>query len=139
MSSLEMYMTLLNDSILGSLMFVPGSSYVGDVMVILGKYNPYIILLISLFGSLIAVSINWVIGRFVRKLNMFASREHVLSKAELFFNAKGKWLLLFSMIPLWGALFTTAAGVLRFSFFHFLILVTFSKFVGFSLAIFFYN
>ena len=137
MNALQGYISLLNDSILGSLMFIPGSSYVGDVMVMLGEYNPYVILLVSLFGSMIAVSLNWLVGFFIRKFNIFHSRENALSKAEMFFNSKGKWILIFSMIPIWGALFTTAAGVLRFNFFHFLILVTFSKFIGFSLSIFF--
>lgn len=137
MDSLQAYIKLLNDSILGSLMFIPDSACVGDIMVKFGLYNPYIILLVSLFGSIVAVSINWIIGSLIRKLNIFSSREDTLKNYEMFFNTKGKWILLLSMIPIWGALFTTAAGVLRFSFFHFLILVIFSKFIGFSLAIFF--
>jgi membrane protein YqaA with SNARE-associated domain len=137
MENFQAYIFLLNDSILGSLMFVPGASYAGDVMSILGRYNLYYILIISLVGSIIGASLNWLIGSLLRKIKLFSSREEVLEKAEVFFNKKGKWILLLSMIPLWGALFTTAAGVLRFNFKHFLILVIFSKFVGFSLAIFF--
>lgn len=137
MDNFQAYMFLLNDSILGSLMFVPRSSYAGEVMLLLGRYNPYLILMISLTGSVIASMINWLIGNLLRRIKGFNSKVEALDKAEAFFNTKGKWILLLSMIPLWGALFTTAAGFLRFSFFHFLILVLFSKFIGFSLAIFF--
>ena len=137
MDDLQAYIFLLNDSILGSLMFIPNSAYIGDVMVMLGKYNPYLVLIISLIGSIIAVSINWFFGKLLRRLEGMVNKIEYLNNAEKFFNSKGKWVLLFSMIPIWGALFTTAAGVLRFNFFHFLILVIFSKFIGFSLAIFF--
>ncbi len=137
MDEFQAYIFLLNDSILGSLMFVPRSSYVGDVMLMLGRYNPYLVLIISLVGSVIAASLNWLLGSLLRRLKIFENRAKALDKAELFFNVKGKWILLLSMIPLWGALFTMAAGLLRFNFTHFLILVTFSKFIGFSLAIFF--
>jgi len=140
MDDFQAYMFLLNDSILGSLIFVPRSTYAAEVMLILGKYNPYIILMVSLLGAVMGSILNWIIGRFVRKMEKiekFSNRVEALGKAEVFFNKKGKWILLLSMIPLWGALFTTAAGVLRYNFFHFLILVTFSKFIGFSIAIFF--
>ncbi len=136
MDDFQAYIFLLNDSILSSLVFIPSSSYAGEVMLALGSYNPYFILIMSLVGSIIGASINWLIGSLLRKLEGLGSKTEALNQAEVFFNAKGKWILLLSMIPVWGALFTTAAGVLRFSFAHFLILVTFSKFIGLSFAVF---
>ena len=124
MDNLQAYIFLFNDSLLTSLMFVPRTSYATDVMVMLGNYNPYLIFIISFIASIIGLSINWVFGSFIRKLERlerFASRLESLQIAENFFNRKGKWILLLSAFPLWGALLTTGAGVLRFNLFHFLI------------------
>ena len=140
MNYFQSYIILLNDSILGSLIFIPSSSYVAYSMKTFEFYNQYYILMVSLFGAVLASIVNWIIGSFIRKLEntkRFAHRLESLGKAEMFFNKKGKWILLLSTIPLWGALFTTAAGVMRYNFFHFLILVTFSNFIGISITIFF--
>lgn len=137
MNAIQAYISLLNDTLLHSLIFFPGKAYVGDVMVILGNYNLYMVLVVSLFGSVIGGSINWILGVMFRRFKLFNSTEEKFSKVESFFQKKGKWILLFSMIPLWGNLFTTAAGVARYNYCNFLILVTFSNFIGYSLIIFF--
>jgi len=121
-------------------MFVPRHSYATDVMVMLGVYNPYLIFIVSFIASVMGLILNWVFGTFVRKLETleaFAHRAQFLKTAENFFNIKGKWILLLATIPLWGALLTTAAGVLRFKLSHFIILVSFSKFIGLAIQIFF--
>lgn len=137
MNHFQAYLALLNDTILHSLIFVPGSAYVGDVMVLLGGYNLYLILMFSLIGSVIGSSVNWIIGFFLRKIKFSKTEDKIFSRAEKFFQNKGRWILLLSAVPLWGCLFTTAAGIARFSYFHFLIMVTFSHFIGLSLTIFF--
>ena len=134
------YLFLFNDCFLTSLLFIPRTSYAIDVMLVVGKYNSYLIFIISLLASVIGLMINWIIGSFIRKLEKnerFADRADDLNDAEIFFKAKGKWILLLSAIPFWGALFTTAAGVLRFNIGHFIILVSFSKFIALALQIFF--
>lgn len=138
MDSLQAYTFLFNDSFLTSLIFIPRLSYAVDVMLNF-DYNPYLIFIISLVANVIGGIINWIIGLFVRKLEKlekFADRVDSLNSAENFFNNKGKWILLFSVIPFWGALFTTAAGVLHYRMSHFIILVTFSNFIGLALKIF---
>ncbi len=140
MDNFQAYIFLFNDTLLTTLMFVPRTSYAIDVMTILGIYNPYVIFIVSFIASIVGYVINWIIGNFIRRLETFerfADRITSLKKAEAFFNRKGKWILLLSSVPLWGALFTTAAGVLRFNIAHFIILVSFSKFIGLALKIFF--
>ena len=140
MDNFQAYIFLFNDTLLTTLMFVPRTSYAIDVMSILGIYNPYLIFIVSFIASIIGYVINWIIGSFIRRLERFecfANRISSLNQAEVFFNRKGKWILLLSAVPLWGALFTTAAGVLRFNIAHFIILVSFSKFIGLALKIFF--
>lgn len=140
MDLFQAYLFLFNDSLLTSLIFVPRLSYAIDVMTILGIYNPYFIFITSFIANVIGLVINWTIGSFIRRLETFerfADRISSLKSAEIFFNHKGKWILLLSAIPFWGSLFTTAAGVLRFNIFHFVILVSFSKFVGLAWKIFF--
>ena len=135
MDNFNAYLNLINDTVISSLIFIPKLSYVGDTMALLGNYNLYLILIVSLFGGVIGAIANWVIGRLIR--NLFLSKADAFTRAEIFVNKGGKWILLLSMIPLWGALFTTAAGFVRYSFAHFLILVTFSKFIGYSIVLFF--
>lgn len=140
MDKLEAYLFLFKDNLITSLMFIPKESYAADAMIMLGGYNPYVVLIVSLIASVIGLSCNWLLGSFIRKLERISYLNHridSLSSAENFFNQKGKWILLFSFVPMWGALFTTAAGVMRYRFVHFLILVSFSKFIGLAIKIFF--
>lgn len=139
MDNIQAYTFLFNDSFLTSLIFVPRLSYAADVMRSF-DYNSFLIFIISLIGSIIGSIINWIIGIFIRKLEKFeqlADRVDVFKRAEVFFNNKGKWILLLSAVPFWGALFTVAAGVLHYRISHFIILVTFSNFMGLALKIFF--
>lgn len=140
MDNLQAYVFLFNDSLLTSLIVIPRLPYAADVMLTLQTYNPYLIFIISLIGNIIGCVINWVLGmgfRKLEKLESLAERISTLKNAEIFFNKKGKWILLLSAVPFWGALFTTAAGVLHFRMSHFLILIIFSNFIGQALKIFF--
>ncbi len=140
MDDLQAYLLLFNDCFLTSLIIIPRLPYVIDVMLMLNSYNPYMIFIISFISSVIGLVINWIIGLFFRRIERFEKfsyRIDSLSKAEIFFNAKGKWILLLSAIPFWGALFTVAAGVLRLNIVQFIILVSFSKFIGLAIQVFF--
>lgn len=140
MDKLEAYLFLFKDNFITSLMFIPKESYATDAMTMLGGYNLYVVLLVSLIASVLGLCCNWILGFFVRKFERVAYLQHridSLSSAEEFFNRKGKWILLFAFVPMWGALFTTAAGVMRYKFMHFCILVLFSKFIGLAIKIFF--
>ena len=140
MDNFQAYIFLFNDCFLTSLLIIPRLSYALDTMLMLGTYNPYILFIISFFSSVIGLTMNWIIGLFFRrleKLEKFADRIDSLNNAENFFNAKGKWILLLSAIPLWGPFFTVIAGVLRLNITQFIILVSFSKFIGLAVQIFF--
>lgn len=140
MDKLQAFIFLFNDTFFTSLMFVPRTPYAYDVMVSFGGYNPYLVFIVSFIASVLGGIVNWILGTFFRKLEKVEAVSHrveALKKAEIFFNRKGKWILLLSMIQFWGSLFTTVAGVLRFKLSHFIILTSFSKFIGLSLSIFF--
>ena len=140
MDDLQAYLFLFYDSFMTSLIFIPKTPYAVDVMTLLGIYNPYLIFIVSLIASVFGSILNWLLGTFIRKLEKFerfADRVDDFNGAENFFNQKGKWILLLSTIPLWGPFFTIGAGILRYRLFHFIILVTFSKFIGLAIAIFF--
>lgn len=140
MDNIEAYTFLFNEAFLTSLIIIPRLSYAADVMLTLGMYNPYMILIVSLGANIVGCLANWVVGFLIRKLETlekFSDRVESLKTAENFFNKKGKWILLLSAIPFWGALFTTAAGVLHLRISHFIILVTFSNFIGLAIKIFF--
>lgn len=140
MDQLQAYSFLFNDSLQSSLLFIPRLPYALDSMLAFNSYNPYIILIISFFANIIGSSINWILGILCRRLETlerFAHRIDSFKKAENFFNQKGKWILLLAAVPLWGSFFTTVAGALRLNFSQFIILVSFSYFIGLTIQIFF--
>ncbi len=140
MDNLDAYLFLFNDSLFTSLMFVPRVGYVAEVMVGLGGYNSYLVFIVSYIACMIGLTMNWVMGLYIRKLENTDKLKHrveTFKKAESLFNRRLKWILLLSFIPFWGALFTTAAGVLRYRLLHFIILVGLSKFIGLAINIFF--
>lgn len=140
MDNLQAYLFLFNDSFITSLICVPRTSYASDAMLAFGIYNRYLILIVSLLAKVIGGIINWVIGSYIRKLEkleQLSDRVESFSRGEDFFNRKGKWILLLTGIPFWGALFTTIAGVLRLRFSHFIILIVFSQFIAIAIDIFF--
>ena len=139
MDHFDAYIFLFNDSFITSLILNARLSYATDVMLMLGNYESLLIFIITFAASILGLVINWIFGTFIRKLEKlerFSDRVDALSKGEIFFRQKGKWILLLSAVPFWGALFTTAAGVMRFNFIQFLALVSISKFIALFIKVY---
>jgi membrane protein YqaA with SNARE-associated domain len=139
MDLIEAYSYLFTDSLVTAILFVPSEELVIDVMRIFGSYDNYLIFLLAAVGSTVGSCANWVFGTFLRKCvnrEPFKDREKPLAHAEKLFKKHGKWSLLFSFVPLWGGLLTTAAGTLRSNFLEFLTLVTIGKFLFYGVKIF---
>ena len=87
--------------------------------------------IINSLGNILGSVFNWVCGYYVNyfiKKPWFPIKENKIQRGTELFNKYGKWSLLFSWLPFIGDPLTFAAGILRYPFFPFLILVSIGKF-----------
>ena len=108
-------------------------------LIILNKYNIYLLLFSASLGNILGSVFNWICGYysgyFIKK-RWIPINQKKIDKATFYFSKYGKWSLLLSWVPFIGDPITFAAGILRYSFLHFLILVSIGK-VGRYLTIYF--
>jgi membrane protein YqaA with SNARE-associated domain len=97
---------------------------------ILEGYNLYLLIFVATLGNSLGACVNYFFGR---KGEDYLEEKKVLSKKSLdraknFFDKYGAWSLLLSWVPIIGDPITFIAGVLKYNFKYFLLLVTFAKF-----------
>ena len=74
--------------------------------------------------------VNWALGFYSRNLTKkkwFLFKETQIERSSKWFRKFGKWLLLFSWVPIVGDPLTLVAGLLRVRFLDFIILVSIGK------------
>lgn len=99
-------------------------------LLILDKYNVFLLLFFASFGNILGSIFNWICGYYavyLIKKKWFPIKKKQIDKASLLFIKYGKWSLLLSWVPFIGDPITFVAGTLRYSFVSFLFLVSFSK------------
>jgi len=99
-------------------------------LILLDKYNIFILLFAASLGNILGSVFNWVCGYysiyFIRK-KWFPISKRKMDKASFYFKKYGKWSLLFSWVPFMGDPITFVAGSFKYSFLPFLILVSIGK------------
>jgi len=99
-------------------------------LILLDKYNIFILLFAASLGNILGSVFNWVCGYysiyFIRK-KWFPISKKKMDKASFYFKKYGKWSLLFSWMPFIGDPITFVAGSFKYSFLSFLILVSIGK------------
>ena len=107
-------------------------------LLVMQKYNGLLLLAVASMGNILGSVFNWICGYyanyFINK-KWFPIKQLQIDKASFYFSKYGKWSLLLSWVPFIGDPITFAAGVLRYSFLPFLILVSIGK-VGRYLVIY---
>ena len=99
-------------------------------LIILNKYNIFLLLFSASLGNILGSVFNWICGyysRYFTKKKWFPINEKKINKATLFFAKYGKWSLLLGWVPFIGDPITFVAGTLRYPFLHFLLLVSIGK------------
>jgi membrane protein YqaA with SNARE-associated domain len=99
-------------------------------LIVLKKYNIWLLLLSASLGNILGSVFNWMCGYYATyfvKKKWFPIDKKKIDKASLFFSKYGKWSLLLSWIPFIGDPITFVAGTLRYSFLPFLLLVSIGK------------
>jgi membrane protein YqaA with SNARE-associated domain len=135
MDQLEAYLYLFTDSLMSALLLPPKDILVFDVMRTFGGYNQFYMLILVVLGSACGCTLNYALGYIVRscKIENRHSRNYdSISKLMRFFQAYGKYLLIFAALPLIGGVLSAFAGLNRINLMLFLILVTSSEIIYFA-------
>ena len=94
------------------------------------SYDNLLLLITASLGNVLGSVVNWILGFYSRKLSKkkwFPFKDEQIEKSSKWFSKFGRWSLLFAWVPIIGDPLTLAAGLLRFKFIEFLILVTIGK------------
>ena len=92
--------------------------------------NIYLLLLFATLGNSLGSVVNYFLGLKGEEylINKKLLNEKYIIKAKTYFDKYGIWSILFSWLPIIGDSITFVAGVLKYDFKKFLILVVVAKF-----------
>ena len=109
---------------------LPAQSEALVVGLLLADYAPWLVLAVASVGNVLGSVVNWFLGRGIERLRTrrwFPVSPATLARAENWYRHYGKWSLLLAWVPIIGDPLTVVAGVLRESFWVFLLLVSVAK------------
>jgi membrane protein YqaA with SNARE-associated domain len=93
-------------------------------------HNIYLLLFFATFGNSLGSVVNYFLGLKGEEylINRKLLNEKYILKAKIYFDKYGAWSILFSWLPIIGDPITFVAGILKYDFKKFLILVIVAKF-----------
>lgn len=109
---------------------LPGGSEALFIYLLSEHLSPTLLLAIATLGNTLGSFINYILGKYATDfaLSKGYMKEKHLIKASSVFEKYGAWSLLFSWLPIIGDPLTFVAGIVRYSWWKFLIIVGFAKF-----------
>ncbi|AHJ14223.1 YqaA family protein [Sulfurospirillum multivorans] len=113
---------------------LPGGSEALFVYLLSEQLNPFVLLLIATLGNTLGSFVNYVLGKYATTfaLSKGYMSEKQLQKASTLFEKYGAISLLFSWLPIIGDPLTFVAGIVRYSWWKFLIIVGLAKLARYS-------
>ena len=109
---------------------LPAQSEILVVGLLLTDHPPWLVLAVASVGNVLGSVVNWFLGRGLERLRTrrwFPVSPAALARAEGWYHRYGRWSLLLAWAPIIGDPLTVVAGVLRESFWVFLLLVSVAK------------
>ncbi|WP_207100946.1 YqaA family protein [Paracoccus shandongensis] len=109
---------------------LPTQSEILVVSLLLTDHSPWLVLTVASVGNVLGSVVNWFLGRGIeglRNRRWFPVSPASLARAENWYRHYGRWSLLLAWMPIIGDPLTIVAGVLRESFWVFLLLVSVAK------------
>ena len=109
---------------------LPTQSEILVVSLLLTDHLPWLVLTVASVGNVLGSVVNWYLGRGIERLRnrrWFPVSPATLARAENWYRHYGRWSLLLAWMPIIGDPLTVVAGVLRESFWVFLLLVSVAK------------
>ena len=122
------YITLFITALISATLFPLGSEAL-LIYDITEGYNVYLLLLFATLGNSLGSVINYYMalkGEEYLLEKKVLSEKHII-KGKFYFDKYGAWIILLSWLPIVGDTITFVAGLLKYDFKKFLILVTISK------------
>jgi membrane protein YqaA with SNARE-associated domain len=123
------YLILCFTAFISATLFPLGSEALLIYDIIQG-HNIYLLLFFATFGNSLGSVVNYFLGlkgeEYLIKKKLL--NEKLILKSKGYFDKYGAFCILFSWLPIIGDPITFVAGVLKFNFRKFLILVVISKF-----------
>lgn len=123
------YLTLFITALISATLFPLGSEALLIYDITQG-HNIYLLLFFATFGNSLGSVINYFLGLKGEEylINKKLLNEKYISKTKTYFDKYGFWSILFSWLPIIGDSITFVAGILKYDFKKFLILVIIAKF-----------
>lgn len=123
------YFTLFITALISATLFPLGSEALLIYDITQG-YNIYLLLFFATLGNSLGSVINYFLGLKGEEylINKNLLNEKYILKAKTYFDKYGAWSILFSWLPIIGDPITFVAGILKYDFKKFLILVIIAKF-----------
>lgn len=117
-------------SFLSATLLPGGSEATFLTMVSIGQHSPVTLLVVASLGNILGSVANYWLGRLAisfQDRKWFPASSESLKKSQVWFSKWGEWAVLLAWVPVIGDPITVAAGVMRMSFWRFLLLVCLSK------------
>lgn len=124
MSFLSLFLTSFASATL-----LPGGSEALFVYLLSEHLNPILLLVVATIGNTLGSFVNYILGKYATDfaLSKGYMKEKHLQKASTLFEKYGAWSLLFSWLPIIGDPLTFVAGIVRYAWWKFVIIVCFAK------------
>ncbi|XVN42799.1 MAG: DedA family protein [Candidatus Rickettsia vulgarisii] len=130
MNQLEAYLVLFIDSVLGNLAINLDNEIIIHSMLIFNNYSSILIVIIATIASLIAVGINYSLGRILLKVFYRFKTEKFEEKYQLFSQFFAKyyiWIVFLIILPFWGKFIPVMLGFFKIDFLRILSIIAVIK------------
>jgi membrane protein YqaA with SNARE-associated domain len=132
------YFSLFGISFLSATLFPMGSEALLIYDISLAEVSIIGLWFVATFGNTLGSIVNYILGfkgeGFLIEKKLLKAKH--LDKAKVFFDKYGAWTLAFSWLPILGDPLTFVAGVLRYRFVYFVLIVSFAKGSRYAVVIF---
>jgi membrane protein YqaA with SNARE-associated domain len=125
-----LYGALFISAFLAATILPVSSEVVLAGMVVSGRGDPALLLMIATIGNTLGSVVTWILGRGIdtlRTRRWFPVTPERYEQASRTFRRFGAWTLLFAWLPVVGDAFTIAAGAARVNLGVFVVLVAIGK------------
>lgn len=108
---------------------LPGGSEALFVYLLSEHLSPILLLVIATLGNTLGSFVNYILGKYATDFALRKNymKEKHLQKATSLFEKYGAWSLLFSWLPIIGDPLTFVAGIVRYAWWKFVIIVGVAK------------
>ena len=108
---------------------LPGGSEALFVYLLSENATPFILLIVATSGNTLGSFVNYLLGKYATSFTQEKNymNQKWLDKASTLFERYGFWTLFFSWLPLIGDPLTLIAGIVRYPWGKFLLIVGFAK------------